>query len=342
MGFSSQRRNTRANCSATEKTHELRTGLLGAGFSTAARISVAEGLLARHTQSMGWEWPFKQMHAIELNRAELMALGATSRGLTAAVRGGFLIRARRDHYVLPGTSRSVVEALRVGGRVACISRLSMAGIFTMDDRFTHIQMEESMSRSRSPRSRHIALTRYNRDGIVLHWWSTTQETTRSAVSIRDALIHATRCQPPWHALASIENALFLKLITDEDTRAIFRVAPKRVAHLEALVDERSESGQETILRMLILSLGLECEVQVELPGLGRVDFVVEGCLVLEADSRLAHDGWEHHVVDRGRDLVAATLGFMALRPAYQHTMFEPDLVKLAIANLVAEHKQFHR
>jgi very-short-patch-repair endonuclease len=289
---------------------------------------------------MGWESAFEQLHQIVLSSTELIALGATSHSLTAAVRGGYLIRARRDHYVLPGTQRSVVEAVRVGGRVTCVSRLALAGIFVEDAHFTHIHMVETMSRARSPRSRHIPLSPHNRHGAELHWWPLSEQPHRALVSIPDALAHSLRCQPPSRALASIDNALFQGFIVRDQVPAIFHAVPRSLAWLEEHVDGRAEAGQETVLRMIVRSAGLRCEPQVDVPGVGRVDMIVEGCLVVEADSRLAHDGWEHHVADRRRDLRLATLGFMSLRPAYQHTMHEPDLVRSAIANLIAEHRQF--
>ncbi len=291
---------------------------------------------------MEWEWVFAQFDEAVLHRAELRAAGATARGLTAAVRAGFLIRARRDCYLLPNAPRAVVEAVRVGGRVTCTSRLELAGIFTMGGRATHIHMTDTMSRMRTPSSRGRRLTRHNREGVELHWWALSDETTRAAVSIRDALLHALRCQEPWLALASIENALFLRIIDEADVREIFAAAPQRVADLEELVDGRAEAGQETVLRMLALSIGLKCEPQVYIPGVGRVDLLVGGCLVVEADSRLAHDGWEHHIEDRRRDLALANLGYMSLRPAFQHTMHEPALVRGAIESLLAEHPRFGR
>jgi very-short-patch-repair endonuclease len=62
--------------------------------------------------------------------------------------------------------------------------------------------------------------------------------------------------------------------------------------------------------------------------------LVAGKLVLEADSRLAHDGWEHHVEDRRRDLALAAAGYITLRPTYQHTMHNPQLVRAAILGLL--------
>jgi hypothetical protein len=81
---------------------------------------------------------------------------------------------------------------------------------------------------------------------------------------------------------------------------------------------------------------------VTVPEVGRVDLIVEGCLALEADSRLAHDGWERHVHDRRRDLLLARNQFMSLRPAYQHTMFEPDLVRASVLGLLQQSRNFRR
>jgi very-short-patch-repair endonuclease len=159
--------------------------------------------------------------------------------------------------------------------------------------------------------------------------------TEFMVGIRDALVQVLRCQQTVHALASIDSALHLGFIEAGDLTSIFAAAPGRVAHLRTQVDGRAESGQETMLRRIIADAGLQYDVQVLFESIGRVDFVVEGCLVVEADSRMAHDGWEKHVRDRGRDLALARVGYMSLRPAYQHTMANPGLVREAILNLVA-------
>jgi len=48
-------------------------------------------------------------------RAELLALGMTTRAITVAVRAGDLIRARRDNYLAADAPNALVEAVRVGG-----------------------------------------------------------------------------------------------------------------------------------------------------------------------------------------------------------------------------------
>lgn len=288
---------------------------------------------------MSWDSAFEAYGKRVLSRAELLVFGASTAGLTAAVRGGHLIRARRDHYLLPNTNRHIVEAIRVGGRLACVSALNAAGIFALDSSKTHVHLAHTMSRSRSPQDRRVPLTKANRGGTRLHWRPLIEnDGTEFSVGIRDALAQSLRCQQPVHALASIDNALNLGRITEGDLGVVFGDAPSRLRHLRAQVDGRAESGQETVLRRIIAEAGLGFEPQVTFRGVGRVDFVVAGCLVVEADSREAHDGWEKHIADRGRDLALAGLGYMSLRPAYQHTMQHPAFVRDAILKLVADRR----
>jgi very-short-patch-repair endonuclease len=245
---------------------------------------------------------------------------------------------------MPRESADVIAAVRVGGLVDCVSALAEVGIFAFDTSLTHVRLDHEMSRMRSTRSRFIPLTDHNRSNLRLHWspLDLSETATNFSVGIEDALGSALRCQQPWHALASIENALHQGVISRYAAERLFETAPGRVQHLRPLIDARAEAGQETVLRMIVLDAGLDCEPQVVIPGVGRVDLVVEGCLVLEADSRQAHDGWEHHLRDRQRDLLLATQHFVSLRPAYQHTMFEPQLVRSSILGLLDQSRNFRR
>lgn len=293
---------------------------------------------------MTWADVFEEMAVEVASRDALIANGASGRLLAVAVKSGALVRARRDHYLLPTSSPQLTRAVRVGGRLACVSALSHANVFAMDARFPHIHLNHSMARLRSPRSRTVPLRGDNRDGAELHWWPLIDEEPGVAhsVSIIDSLAQSLRCQSPWHALASIDNALFLGAVQPFGVRQIFELMPERLQSLQPLVDGRAEAGQETVLRMIVRAAGLNYELQVWIPGVGRVDMLVEGCLVVEADSRLAHDGWEKHVEDRHRDLVLASQGYMSLRPAYQHTIYEPDLVRASILGLLTQGRNFRR
>ena len=266
--------------------------------------------------------------AIDTTQHEL----CTDHGLTCAVRTGALLRVRRDHYALPGTDRHTVEAVRIGGRLACVSALADLGIFAFEHHSTHVHLVEQMSRTRSPHNRFARLTASNRAGTVLHWipLAAPAEGTNFRVGLVDALIQTVRCQQPHHAIASIDNALFLGAITEGDVGTIFAALPARYQPMRSRLDARSESGQESVLRLLLLDAGLRVDCQVVIPGVGRVDFLVEGTLVLEADSRLAHDGWERHVADRTRDARCAELGHPTLRVLYEFVMNDPEFVLRSI------------
>jgi hypothetical protein len=172
---------------------------------------------------------------------------------------------------------------------------------------------------------------------VLHWWPLLDDgdVSEHRVGIRDAVAHAIRCQEPWHAIATLDSVLHQGFLSLDELGSLFRQLPD--AHVAVLgqLDGRAEAGQESILRLLMWQPSLDCELQVNVSGVGRVDMLVEGILILEADSRLVHDGWELHLRDRNRDIDSARQGDMSLRPAYQRTMFDPTAVQEAVLALLA-------
>jgi hypothetical protein len=286
---------------------------------------------------MTWNEVFDQLGLTVTDRRTLLSYGATGTGLTGAVQAGFLVRPRRDHYALPGTPTSIIQAVRVGGRLSCVSALHLLGVFAMDASVPHIHLARSASRLRSPHSRLITLAESSRADSVLHWWPLlySSDVLDYRVGIRDAVAHAIRCQQPWHAIATLDSVLHRGLLSRDELTALFHQLPDAHCALLSQVDGRAEAGQESILRLLMWQLGLQCELQVHVSGVGRVDMLVEGILILEADSRLAHDGWELHVRDRNRDIDSARQGYMSLRPAYQRTMFDPTAVQEAVLALLA-------
>jgi len=154
------------------------------------------------------------------------------------------------------------------------------------------------------------------------------------VGVKDALVQIIRCQEPRFALAALDLALHERRIRPRDLDAIFARVPAAQQSLRAQINPRSEAGQESVLRQLILDAGLRCEIQVSIDGVGRVDFLVDGRVVVEADSQGFHKEWEQHVRDRTRDLLLAERGYLTLRVLYQHIMFEPETVVAAIRRLV--------
>jgi hypothetical protein len=184
-----------------------------------------------------------------LHRADLRRGGMSGQDITEAVRRNDIIRVRRDHYARPDLDRHTLEAVRVGGRLACVSAAAELGLFVFDDSHTHLHLGREASRLRSPHNRFRPLAELPRNVVQLHWWPLIEVTdgTEFCVGVRDALV------------------------------------------------QRSEAGQETVLREMILDARLRCEIRVSIDGVGRVDLLVEGCVVVEADSQGFHKEWEQHV-----------------------------------------------
>ncbi|TFC05510.1 hypothetical protein E3O42_02795 [Cryobacterium adonitolivorans] len=271
-----------------------------------------------------------------IHRVDLRRGGLSGVEITEAVRRQDIIRVRRDHYARPGLDQHTLEAVRVGGRLACVSAAAELGLFAFDYSHTHLHVDREASRLRSPHTRFRPLAELPRNGVQLHWWPLLESADGNefCVGVKDALVQIIRCQEPRFALAALDLALHERRIRPRDLDSIFARVPAEKQPLRLLIDARSESGQETVLRQLILDAGLRCEIQVSIDGVGRVDLLVEGCVVVEADSQAFHKEWEQHIRDRTRDLLLAERGYLSLRVLYQHTMFEPETVIAAIRRLV--------
>ncbi|MCT9818821.1 endonuclease domain-containing protein [Microbacterium sp. W1N] len=274
-----------------------------------------------------------------LRRADLLALGFRPKQITRAVRGGRILRLRRDRY-LAAPQPGIESAVRVGGRLACVSLLRLLGVFVFDDGVLHIHIERTMSRLRSPADRTRPLSDRDRAALRLHWWPLRfDEHTLGVVPVADAVAQAVRCQSPRHAVATIDSILHHGILTRLDLADVFAALPRRFGTVLRLSDGRAESGPETLMRLILRQLGLRFEVQVQVDGVGRVDFLVEGWLIIECDSKAHHEGWRMQKRDRRRDLAAARLGLVSLRPLAEDLLYDPERVIAAVRGLVATRRR---
>lgn len=293
---------------------------------------------------MTWAEYFNDNQVQIAETAALNAAGATWKALRGAVEAGHLIRVRRGHYALPGTDARILEAVRVGGRLACVSAAADMGVFAFDNRLAHVQIAPTGSRLRTPHDRFQLLTGQHRHSVELHWNELVDpaDGTEYRVGLIDALVQILRCQEPRFALASLDSALHQGLLPPGAIREIFAELPRETQYLQSLVDARSEAGQETVLRFIVGRAGYEFQIQVRIRGIGRIDMIVEGCIAVEADSRQFHDGWDAHARDRTRDCELAMLGYLTLRVLYRDIMFHPERVLAAIAGLLDASRHFRR
>jgi very-short-patch-repair endonuclease len=249
--------------------------------------------------------------------ADLRRLGWSKRRIARAVTEGALISVRRGVYMHAAASGDCVLAARAAGRLGCVSVLRSRGVFVLRSDEIHLHFERGTRKCAAARGAN-----------VWHWKPLlrTPHPRATAVHLIDAIAQVVECQAPRAAIATIDSALHLRLIDEDDLDEIFtRVSPRRRV-LRRFVDGRAESGTETLVRLIALMLGFEVESQRKFPGVGRVDLVLDGWLVVECDSAQFHSGWEAQKRDRRRDVALAALGLVSLHIIAEDILYHPERV----------------
>jgi very-short-patch-repair endonuclease len=272
-------------------------------------------------------------------RAQMLQ-AMSRRDLARAVRSGRIVRVRRDRYLDADSPQGVRDAVRIGGRLTCLSLLQLLGVFVWENARLHTHIMRGSSRLRSTDPDVGTLEPRAVRAQVLHWLplARPERAGSSCVDILDALVHAVLCQAPRHAVASIDSALNKGLIDRRDLEDLFASLPRRFRALRPLVDGRAQSGPETLVRLMARSLGCRVDLQVAFDGIGFVDLVIDGWLVVECDSKEFHASWEQQAKDRKRDMALAALGYATMRLTAADIMYRPESVLVALRGLVATHR----
>ncbi len=254
---------------------------------------------------------------------DLRGHGWSRRAIDAALAAGQLVRVRKGTYISGSCPAPVAEALAQGGRLDCLSLLALLGVFVFEASRLHIQLDPGTTR----------VSARSRAGVVRHWRGTTAPPHQAVANVVEALAQACRCQHPRAAIATLDSAWHLGVVDESGINAVFQLLPRRFAPLRPLIERRSESGVETLVRLLLRALGCRVEVQVQIAGVGRVDLLVDGWLIVECDSKAHHEGWQKQRQDRQRDGAAAALGYTTLRVLAEDAFFAPERVRDAVVGL---------
>lgn len=273
---------------------------------------------------------FRAARAIVLGRQDLLAGGMTPRAIASAVRRGDLIRVRIGHYTLPGTDDGIVRAIRVGGLAAGVTATSAAGLWVPPRPRTHVWLPSNASRLRSPTGVHSP----GPDGtVVRHWEQLDQESDprRGTVGLIDALRQVVESESRLHAVAVLDNALSTGVITDAELSTMRRRLSPDLRPILGELDDRSGSGSESIVRLVLRDAGFAPRSQVAISGVGIVDFLVGRSVVVEVDSRAWHDAPHQRARDFERDLALYARGYVVIRVDYRQALFDHALIVRAVA-----------
>lgn len=271
----------------------------------------------------------------------LVEAGHTPRTIQRLVQRGLLVRPRRGWYALGSASRrtadtDIVRAIRVGGRLACISACRKYGIWTPADDRLHVSVGPQSNHLKSPD--HPRRARTSGDGeTVLHWNCSDPDPSARAhlPALSTALADAMGCQPADVAFAMVDSALHCGMLSEVDRWELYHRVPARCRTSIAQADGAAESGTESLFVFRMRALGVALQAQVDVGGVGRVDFVIGDRLIVEIDSEAHHGSIASRRRDLHRDAIAAALGFITLRFDYWQIMDDWATVEAAVMASIA-------
>ncbi len=244
--------------------------------------------------------------------AELLSAGVTRRTLTRAVSVGEIFRIAKGIYAIPAAT-SIVRAEAVyRGTHTCVTALARHGL--------PVQRKDSKVHLAIPASANLAPRLRSPCDVRLHWH---EGSLAAASTVLGAIDAAALCLSDMDQLAAIDAALNSGKLTVEDLDRLRVTAASRIAWLRQHCDPTCQSPPETFARVAMREAGLPVRTQVPITGVGRVDFVVDGTVVVEIDGKTYHMNERAFWEDRRRDRVAQLGGLMALR--YTREDVERDL-----------------
>ena len=244
---------------------------------------------------------------------------------TEIARLAQVVRPRRGLLMLPDCRPEFEAALRHNARVTCASAAGHYRLWLREP----------------PAQHHLACNHGHGTGFVRH------RTVRfdghhllPLAAVEDVVLHAMACLSPPAAAAIATSAMRIHGVPLELLKAQLTADRSgRVRKALHQLDLRAESIVEVDAQHLFRANGIGYDAQVYLPGIGRVDFLIEGCLIVEVDGFAFHSSRESLRRDLGRNNASTLSGFAVLRYMPEHIWFEPERVLAEIRAVLGRRSQ---
>ncbi len=262
-------------------------------------------------------------HAVA-RTGDLLAAGATETSLRREVVAGRLRRIRKGWLATADADATVVEAVRRGASLGCVSALGVHGVWVPEHDELHL-------------SAHPHASRIDGAGCVVHRRQTARPSA-PVETLTESIRQVLRCRPTEEAIAVIDSCLHTRRLRAGAVAELLDELPARLGHIRKEIDGSAESGYESLVRVRLRRLGLAVRTQVQVAGVGRVDMIVGDRLVVEVDGRAWHEGPRAFLIDRGRDLALAAQGMRSLRLAPRHVVHEWRWTSRAILAAAGSHR----
>lgn len=268
--------------------------------------------------------------------AVLDRAGYSRKAVQAAVRSGLILRVRNGWFAAPTADAAIVRAVRVGGTATAATVARLHDLWLHDDGLLHVRVPHSTGRLAAPHDRHVPLDR-EKHAVCVHY-SSREGFDRARDPLTLALAEMFACSEPSEVMAAIDSAIDKGVLQLGHLDLIRRRMPQSRRGLLAAVDPDSQSGLETRVRLLLRSRRIGFRTQVDIDGVGRVDFLVGGRLVIEVDGRAFHTGAAFEE-DRRRDFVLSMRGYLVLRLSYRQVIDDWERTRAGILALIARGEQ---
>lgn len=247
---------------------------------------------------------------------DLQRLGVLRSALDAAQREGRVVRVARGLWSLPGCSPPVLARAALGTRgraaLSCGSAAAEHGLVVLaPDPRPHVVTGPGTDRTWP--------------GAVVHRGSVAPGAAH--LGLVETLVSLARCAPLHVAVPPVDQVLADGRASMSRLRAASGGGACWDRVLD-LADRRSGSAMESCARVhlhLVLALlGVGVETQVSLRGVGRVDLLVDGWLVVETDGFAFHADRTSYREDRRRNTALSCSGYVWLRFTYEDVVGRPD------------------
>lgn len=242
--------------------------------------------------------------------------------MESAITADIVRRTRRVWLYAPTVDAGRLAAVRVGGRLSCVSAAKRLGLWVPSAGGIHIALPRHASR-------------VDAGAHTLHWSQgpVPADSRASQEPLINVLFHVASCLPRDDALAVWESAVRR---SELEASMLSRVKWRSTAsnELAAAASTLADSGLETHVFVRLTRLGLAVRRQVELDG-HEVDLLIGDRLAMQLDGKHHLEAKQRRRDIRG-DARLALMGYTVLRFDYQQVMFNWPEVEATVLAAVAQ------
>ncbi|WP_169513532.1 type IV toxin-antitoxin system AbiEi family antitoxin domain-containing protein [Agromyces italicus] len=281
--------------------------------------------------------------------SDFIGAGVPRRLVEAALASGRLERIRRGVYADPWIPVEAKRALRVGGRLACVSAARLHGLRVLrDPAYLHVGVMRHASRLRGPDD---AATQLPAEGVAcagarLHWSPPGSISPRGfLVPLGECLEQMLACLPALDALCALDSAREsvpwngsgappTARLDELGYERLLACLPAGSRAIAVRSSPLSQAVGETVARLRLEDLGIPVRAQFPLPGGYHGDLLIGERLIFEVEGEGPHSAPGAFERDRRRAAWLKAAGYTHAAFSHRQVLDEWDSVEAVVRMLM--------